>query len=166
MKIKSIAISAIVAIFSITGCTKHASSLTPDGATTVSSDTVSLDGSSNGSGNGGYGSNNRYASSKNSVHFAFDSNKISREDKEKIDRSSYALKQKNVIRVEGNSDEYGTDEYNYALGLRRAKAVKQEMIAKGVPATKIKVISYGESNPECKDHTKKCYKKNRRADYL
>ncbi len=162
MKFNLITIPAIIAIFSMTGCTKHASSLTPDGATAVSSDTVSLDGSSGSE--GGY-ANSHGGSSKNSVHFAFDSNKISSQDKEKIDRSSYALKQKKVVKIEGNSDEYGTDEYNYALGLRRAKAVKQEMIAKGVPAKKIKVISYGESNPECQDHTKKCYKKNRRADY-
>lgn len=69
------------------------------------------------------------------------------------------------IKVEGNCDEWGTDEYNYALGLKRAKTVKDALIAQSVEADNIILISYGESNPVCEDHTKDCWAKNRRVDF-
>ncbi len=68
------------------------------------------------------------------------------------------------IRVEGNCDEFGTDEYNHALGLKRAKAVKSILVNNGIPASKIDVVSYGESNPVCTGHTAPCHAKNRRAE--
>ncbi len=69
-----------------------------------------------------------------------------------------------TIRLEGNCDTWGSDEYNFALGLRRANAVKTAMIAEGVAAERISMTSYGESNPVCTDETKECWKKNRRVD--
>jgi len=163
MKNNNIALSAIVVLLALSGCTQQVASPNPNGATMVASDTVTLDRA--GEGVDANGRNGRYGNGKNSVHFAYDSNKLSQKEKNKIARDSSTLKNKSVIKVEGNSDEFGTDEYNYALGLRRAKAVKDTMVSKGVPAKKIKVVSYGESNPVCEDGTKNCYKKNRRADY-
>ncbi|EOH1891262.1 OmpA family protein, partial [Campylobacter coli] len=69
------------------------------------------------------------------------------------------------ITVEGNCDEWGTDEYNQALGLKRAKAVKEALIAKGVNADRIAVKSYGETNPVCTEKTKACDAQNRRAEF-
>ncbi|MFA6756952.1 MAG: OmpA family protein, partial [Sulfurospirillaceae bacterium] len=69
------------------------------------------------------------------------------------------------IKVEGNCDEWGTDEYNYALGLKRAKSVKDALIAEGVPSDRIMVVSYGESNPVCSESNKDCWAKNRRAEF-
>ena len=69
------------------------------------------------------------------------------------------------VKVEGNCDEWGTDEYNYALGLKRAKVVKDALIADGISESKISVVSFGESNPVCADKTKECWSKNRRAEY-
>ncbi len=69
------------------------------------------------------------------------------------------------IIVEGNCDEWGTDEYNQALGLKRAKAVKEALIAKGVNADRIAVKSYGETNPVCTEKTKACDAQNRRAEF-
>jgi len=69
------------------------------------------------------------------------------------------------IKLEGNSDEWGTDEYNYALGLKRAKAVKTILIDDGVNADDISMISFGESNPVCSDKNSKCWKQNRRVEY-
>ena len=69
------------------------------------------------------------------------------------------------LRVEGNCDEWGSDEYNFALGLRRAKTVKDALIAEGVVGERITMVSYGESNPVCKEHTKECWAKNRRVDF-
>lgn len=69
------------------------------------------------------------------------------------------------VKIEGNCDEWGTDEYNYALGLKRAKAVKDALIANGVPENRITIVSYGETNPACTTSSKECWSKNRRADF-
>ena len=61
------------------------------------------------------------------------------------------------VKVEGNCDEWGTDEYNYALGRKRVK--------QGVNADRIMVVSYGESNPVCTDKSKACDAQNRRAEF-
>ena len=68
------------------------------------------------------------------------------------------------IKLEGNCDEWGSDEYNFALGLKRAKATKETLVAEGVDESRISMVSYGESNPVCTDHTKECWAKNRRVD--
>jgi peptidoglycan-associated lipoprotein len=70
-----------------------------------------------------------------------------------------------MIKLEGNCDEWGSDEYNYALGLRRANAVKADMVAEGVSAERITMVSYGESNPVCSDKTQDCWAQNRRVDF-
>ena len=69
-----------------------------------------------------------------------------------------------TIKLEGNCDEWGSDEYNYALGLRRANSVKSEMVSNGVAAERITMVSYGESSPVCTDKTKECWAQNRRVD--
>ncbi len=68
------------------------------------------------------------------------------------------------ILLEGNCDEFGTDEYNYALGLKRAKAVKSLLVSSGVDASKIDTVSYGESNPTCTIDAPACHAKNRRVE--
>ena len=70
------------------------------------------------------------------------------------------------IRLEGNSDEWGADEYNFALGLKRTKTVKSALVKSGISASDIVVVSYGESNPLCNEKTAKCWKQNRRVDHL
>jgi len=68
------------------------------------------------------------------------------------------------ILLEGNCDEFGTDEYNYALGLKRAKAVKSLLVNSGVNASHIDTVSYGESNPTCTINAPACHAKNRRVE--
>ena len=69
------------------------------------------------------------------------------------------------ITVEGHCDERGTDEYNIALGAKRASAVKKYLTDLGVDASRIKTISYGSERPFCKEHTEQCWQKNRRAHF-
>lgn len=69
-----------------------------------------------------------------------------------------------AVKLEGNCDEWGSDEYNFALGLRRTNAVKAEMVAEGVEAERISMVSYGESNPVCTEKTKECWYQNRRVE--
>lgn len=68
-----------------------------------------------------------------------------------------------IVSVEGNCDERGTNEYNLALGDRRAKAVKDYLVSMGVPSSRIETISYGEEKPVCTEHSEGCWAKNRRA---
>lgn len=69
------------------------------------------------------------------------------------------------VKLEGNCDEWGSDEYNYALGLKRAKAAKDAMVAEGVDAGRITMVSFGESNPTCTNQTQDCWAQNRRVDF-
>ena len=69
--------------------------------------------------------------------------------------------------IEGHCDEWGTDEYNYALGLKRAKATKDTMVQEGfVNPERIHIVSKGESEPVCQTHTKECDALNRRSEIV
>ncbi len=106
-----------------------------------------------------------------SIHFAFDKYNLTSEMRDvatsnantisTVTNSYDSLK----IKLEGNCDEWGTDEYNYALGLKRAKATKDALIADGVNANRIMLVSFGESNPVCTEKNVDCWKLNRRVDY-
>ena len=69
------------------------------------------------------------------------------------------------VKLEGNCDEWGSDEYNYALGLKRAKTVKDVLAADGFSAENISMVSFGESNPVCSEHNESCWSQNRRVEY-
>lgn len=103
------------------------------------------------------------------VYFDFDKYNIRPDMKGVVEESANIFNsdeaQKLSIKIEGNCDEWGTDEYNYALGLKRAKSVKDELSALGVASDRMMVVSYGESNPVCTEHTKSCWDKNRRAEF-
>ena len=71
-----------------------------------------------------------------------------------------------LILIEGHCDERGTNEYNLALGDRRAKSTMDSLVAQGVAADRITIISYGEERPVCAEHTETCWSKNRRAHFL
>ena len=108
------------------------------------------------------------ALSKEIVHFDFDKYNIRDDQMPIVQEIANLLKDSKgnfTIRIEGNCDEWGSDEYNYALGLKRAKTVKQALIDLGVDANKLTIISYGESNPVCTAHTKSCWAQNRRDNF-
>lgn len=70
-----------------------------------------------------------------------------------------------MVRIEGNTDEWGTDEYNYALGLKRAVAVKDSLVARGVSEARTILVSYGESKPTCTERTRQCWAENRKVTF-
>lgn len=105
----------------------------------------------------------------NKIYFDFDKYNVRPDMEAKIKSNARLLNATNAkdfsIKVEGNCDEWGTDEYNYALGLKRAKSVKESLVSFGVDEKRIMIVSFGESNPECKDSNKACWDKNRRAEF-
>ncbi len=106
-----------------------------------------------------------------SIHFAFDKFKLTTNMREVATQNATTIdgtiaSYDNLkIKLEGNCDEWGTDEYNYALGLKRAKASKDALIADGIDEDRIMLVSFGESNPVCTDRNVNCWKMNRRVDY-
>ena len=102
------------------------------------------------------------------IHFDFDKYNIRADQQPVLDADAEVAKEAQNdyrIKLEGNCDEWGSDEYNFALGLKRAKTVKEGLVAQGVDANKISMVSYGESNPVCTEHTKECWAQNRRVDF-
>ena len=102
------------------------------------------------------------------VYFDFDKYNIKPSEWPKVEKLAEMIKNNNknyTIRIEGNCDEWGTEEYNYALGLRRANSVRSALIKLGVDPKKLTVISYGKLNPVCTAHAKWCWRKNRRDNF-
>ncbi len=102
------------------------------------------------------------------IYFDFDKYNIRPDQWPKVEQLAKLIKNNPAnytIRIEGNCDEWGTEEYNYALGLKRAKAVKDALIKLGVDPKKLTIISYGELNPVCTAHAKWCWRKNRRDNF-
>lgn len=102
------------------------------------------------------------------VHFDFDKYDIRPDDAKVLDANATWLKsnQGHLVLIEGHCDERGTNEYNLALGERRAKSAMNYLVSQGVQASRITIISYGEERPQCGDHTDACWAKNRRAHFL
>ncbi|MBV8551236.1 MAG: OmpA family protein [Acidobacteriaceae bacterium] len=105
------------------------------------------------------------------IHFDYDKSDIRAGDQPVLQADANALKQifsmdsNFIVMVEGHCDERGSAEYNLALGDRRAAATKDALVALGVPADKLKTISYGKERPLCTDATEECYARNRRAHF-
>ena len=99
------------------------------------------------------------------VHFEFNAAELSDGDKQALERSARCLKADHDLHVtiEGNADERGTEEYNLALGDKRATAVASYLQSLGASDAQLKTVSYGKENPLCTDHDEACWAKNRRA---
>jgi peptidoglycan-associated lipoprotein len=99
------------------------------------------------------------------VYFDFDRSEITASARAALEQNAkWLLGRGNAqVKVEGHADERGTNEYNIALGERRAQAVKRVLVALGVPAANLSTVSYGEEQPVCREHEESCWQKNRRA---
>jgi peptidoglycan-associated lipoprotein len=102
------------------------------------------------------------------VYFDYDRADIRETDAKVLDANATWLKSHadHLVLIEGHCDERGTNEYNTALGDRRAKATMNYLVSRGVPAARITVISYGEERPACGQRAADCWAKNRRAHFL
>jgi len=102
------------------------------------------------------------------VYFDFDSSAIRSSERPKVSAVADYLKANaaKAVRVEGNCDERGTEEYNRALGERRALAVREELIRLGIAPTRVDTISYGKDKPLDPGHNEAAWRVNRRADFI
>ena len=102
------------------------------------------------------------------VHFDFDRYAIRPRDAEILRASAQWLRDHadQLVLIEGHCDERGTNEYNQALGERRAKATMNFLVGQGIKADRITLISYGEERPLCTEHNESCWSQNRRAHML
>jgi len=101
------------------------------------------------------------------VFFDFDKSEIRDQDRATLAKNAEALKRFDFLRVtvEGHCDERGTVEYNLALGERRARAAYDYLVSLGVPAARLKTVSYGKEVPVCQASNEDCWQRNRRAHF-
>jgi len=102
------------------------------------------------------------------VHFAFDSATVKNNEQSNLDAVANALKASasDKLRIEGNCDERGTEEYNRALGERRADALREALVKAGIGGDRIQTISYGKDKPADPKHDEAAWSKNRRGDFI
>jgi peptidoglycan-associated lipoprotein len=102
------------------------------------------------------------------IYFDFDKYDIRPGDAKVLDANAAWLKSRDnyLVLIEGHCDERGTNEYNLALGERRAKAAMNYLVSQGVQASRITIISYGEERPACSEKNESCWSRNRRAHFL
>jgi peptidoglycan-associated lipoprotein len=102
------------------------------------------------------------------IHFDFDKFDIRAKDAKILDDNASWLRAhpQHIVLVEGHCDERGTNEYNLALGDRRARTTRDYLVARGIAASRILIVSYGEERPQCTDRNEKCWAQNRAARFL
>ncbi len=101
------------------------------------------------------------------IYFDFDKSTIRSDAAATLDRKVPWLQANSGmrIRIEGNADERGSDEYNLALGQRRAASAKRYLVDHGIAADRFDLVSYGEERPVCTEHNEACWQQNRRDDF-
>lgn len=101
------------------------------------------------------------------IHFDFDRWDLTPDDLQRLEvkRQEMAAHPELKVRIAGNCDERGPDEYNLALGLRRAAEAKRWLVAHGIDDGRISIISYGEESPLDAGHDEEAWAANRRDDF-
>ncbi len=110
----------------------------------------------------------REALKADTIHFEYDSAVVKPGEHSKVTAVADYLKSNasNAVKVEGHCDERGTDEYNRALGERRAQAIREELVKAGVDASRIDTISFGRDRPVDTGHSEAAHRKNRRGEFV
>ena len=110
----------------------------------------------------------REAFAAQTVYFGFDRAEIQPGDADKVDAVAEALSgsPQNKVLVEGHCDERGTEEYNRALGERRALSIRDSLVERGVSADRIRTMTLGEDRPTDPSLTESAYRLNRRGEFV
>ena len=110
----------------------------------------------------------KVSTSLKDIHFKFDKYDLDSDSKRILQGNAEFLKSNQGLHVEiqGHSDERGTNNYNIALGERRAHSTKKYLVSQGVDSSNVNVISYGEEKPFCFSSDETCWFQNRRAHFM
>jgi peptidoglycan-associated lipoprotein len=102
------------------------------------------------------------------VFFAYDSVDLGPEARSVLQKNTDYLKRRasTKVLVEGHADSRGTNEYNLALGERRAGAARDYVVSLGIPVDRVTVVSKGEEQPVCREENEACWAKNRRGHFI
>jgi peptidoglycan-associated lipoprotein len=102
------------------------------------------------------------------VFFELDSSELSADARKVLDADAALMRQNSswMVTIEGHCDERGTPEYNLALGERRALAARAYLVSLGLPADRLRTVSYGKEFPFDAGHDESAYAKNRRAHFV
>lgn len=147
-----------------TGATATGADVNGNGVNTYNN----VDPMGQGQGTGIYGNENGLYGDAGVQNIYFDVNQynITSEKLGQVSHNANLLRNSGRIKIEGHCDASGSDEYNYALGLKRAKATKDALSANGISANNITLVSMGESAPDCATSSSaECYSKNRRVEF-
>ena len=158
-----LAICAVAFLF--TAC-ETASNVASDSASSSSSSSATAAGTASSSTTATQMSDaEKLAQVGNTVYFGFDSSELTGEAQATLDRQAAFLNVNPtmVLIIEGHADERGTREYNLALGDRRAVAVRDYLLAKGLNAARVRTVSYGKERPAVSGSNEKSWAKNRRS---
>jgi len=101
------------------------------------------------------------------VYFDFDKYDLKPDARERLSKNADFLKQHPgfVVTIEGHADERGTNDYNIALGDRRANAAREYLVTLGIQAARVKTVSFGEERPVCTESNESCWWRNRRGEF-
>jgi peptidoglycan-associated lipoprotein len=188
IKLSAILVLAVAMSFAATGCKKKPQGPTPlpansgakpPGNNTPYTDTGATANPNDPSvtGQPGYpqpniddvdGVPDRAALAAYTVHFAYDSVSVSSGEQANVDAVASALSAEplNKLLIEGHCDERGTEGYNMSLGDRRALALREALVAKGVSPDRMRTLSYGEAKPAVDGHDEAAWSANRRGEFI
>jgi peptidoglycan-associated lipoprotein len=102
------------------------------------------------------------------IHFDFDKYDLRPDAVRTLDSNSDRIREHAQlrVRVEGHCDERGTVEYNLALGEKRARAAREYLVSRGIPAGRLRIISFGKERPIDPGHNEDAWAENRRAEFI
>jgi peptidoglycan-associated lipoprotein len=102
------------------------------------------------------------------IYFDFDRADLTEQARSRLARNAEFLRSRPefTVIIEGHCDERGTNEYNLALGERRANAAREYLVSLGVSAARLRTVSYGEERPQCQQSNESCWALNRRAHFV
>ena len=156
-------IFAIVAATFLLAACETASQVSGDSASTSASNTASSSSASSSSADKTPAE--KLAQVGDTVNFGFDSAELTVSARSTLNRQAafLSLNPDLMIVIEGHADERGTREYNLALGDRRATAVRDYLVAKGINSARVRTVSYGKERPAVSGSDEAAWAKNRRA---
>jgi peptidoglycan-associated lipoprotein len=101
------------------------------------------------------------------IYFDLDKDALRTDAEQALDAKVAVLKSQGAvhIRIDGNADDRGSDEYNLALGQRRSASAKRYLEARGIDGSRIEVVSFGKERAACKDEAESCWQQNRRDGF-